>query len=843
MAEELARKIEPVNITTEMRDSYIDYAMSVIIGRALPDVRDGMKPVHRRILYAMNELGLTPERQFRKSVRIVGDVLGKYHPHGDASVYDAMVRMAQDFSTRYPTVTGHGNFGSVDGDSAAAMRYTEAKLGRISMEMLRDINKDTVDFMDNFDGSETEPEVLPSRFPHLLVNGSSGIAVGMATNIPPHNLGEVVDACIAYIDNPEISIQDLMHYLKGPDFPTGGIIMGRNGIRETYETGRGHILIRSKTEIIEHKNGKSSIIVSEIPYGVNKAKVIERIAHLVNNKKIEGITEIRDESDLKQGIRIVIEVKRDSNPNVVLNQLFKHTQLEETFGAIMLALVQDQFGRTTPKVLNLKDILVEYTNFQKEVIRRRTQFDLKKAERRAHILEGLIIALDNIDEIIELIRSSQSGQIAKEKLIERFNLSDVQSQAILDMRLQRLTGLEREKLNNEYAELQKNIKELKEILNNEKKLLGIIKEELLEIKRKYGDERRTDFADKPEELELGDYITEEDVVITMTHVGYAKRIPIDTYRSQRRGGRGIIGVNTRDDDFIEHLFTMSTHHYLLFFTNKGKVYRLKGYEIPEANRNSIGKAIVNMLPLESDERITALLPVKDFDERDMIMITKHGMIKKIALKELDSSRKNGLLAIRLRDGDELIGAHLIEGNQDLIVGTRNGYASRFNSSQLRRMHRNGMGVRAVRLRDQDYIVGMDIVTDDNYVLSVTENGYGKLTIGNQYNVQNRGGLGVTSHRLTDKNGKVIGFMTVDLDDEIILINNNGVIVRLATSDISQTGRSTQGVILMRLNDDENVVTMSKVYQQASTEEEEILFEAEEALDSIEEVEEILAHEE
>lgn len=841
MAEEL-RTIEPINITTEMRESYIDYAMSVIIGRALPDVRDGMKPVHRRILYAMNELGLTPERQFRKSVRIVGDVLGKFHPHGDASVYDAMVRMAQDFSMRYPTVKGHGNFGSIDGDSAAAMRYTEAKLDRISMEMLRDINKDTVEFIDNFDGSESEPTVLPSRFPHILVNGSSGIAVGMATNIPPHNLGEVVDACIAYIDNPDITVKELMKYLKGPDFPTGGIIMGKQGILDTYETGRGHIIVRSRVEIIKGKNGREQIVISEIPFGVNKAKLILKIANLVNNKKIEGISEIRDETDLKKGINIVIDVKRDANASVILNQLYKHTQLEDTFGAIMLALVTDKTGKSYPKVLSLPQILKEYLNFQKQVITRRTQFDLGKAERRAHILEGLIIALDNIDRVIEIIRASQDGKQAKGRLIDEFELSEEQAQAILDMRLQRLTGLEREKLDNEYNELQKQIAFLKEILNNEQKLLSIIKEELIEIKEKYGDERRTSFDSAPENLQIGDFIDEEDVVITLTHVGYAKRIPIATYRNQKRGGRGIVGVNPREEDFIEHLFTMSTHHYLLFFTNKGKVYRLKGYEIPEAGRNSSGKAIVNLLPLEKDEVITALLPVKDFDDRDLLMVTKNGLVKKTALKEFDSSRKNGLIAINLNEGDELISAHLVDNNEDIIIGTHNGYAIRFEPNLIRRMGRGAIGVRGISLREDDYVVGMDVVNDNDYILGVSEKGFGKLTEAKQYRPQKRGGRGVSTYKITEKTGKLSGLITCNLDDEIMLINNSGIVVRLSSNEISQTGRNTQGVRLMKLAEDENIATISKVYLYASSEEEKELFEGQEALEVLEEVETTIENE-
>ncbi len=835
MAENI-NQIEPVNITTEMKDCYIDYAMSVIVGRALPDVRDGLKPVHRRILYAMNELGLTPEKQFRKSVRIVGDVLGKFHPHGDASVYDAMVRMAQDFSMRYTTVRGHGNFGSIDGDAPAAMRYTEAKLDRIAMEMLRDINKDTVDFIDNFDGSETEPVVLPSRFPHLLVNGSSGIAVGMATNIPPHNLGEVVDACVAYIDNPDISVAELMTYIKGPDFPTGGTIVGTEGVRKMYETGKGPILVKSKVEIKEAKNGRHQIVISELPFNVNKARLILSMANLVNSKKIQGITEIRDESDLKKGINIVIDVRRDANANVILNQLFKHTQLQDSFNATMLALVQDKRGKSTPKILTLRDILREYLDFQKEVISRRTRFDLNKAESRAHILEGLIVALDNIDEVIGIIRASHTGAEAKTRLTERFELDDVQAQAILDMRLQRLTGLEREKLESEFKSLQEKIKELKAILNDEGKLLALIKEELLEIKSKYSDERRTGFERKRKELETGDYIKEEDVVITITHAGYVKRIPVDTYKSQKRGGRGIQGVNTRENDFIEHLFTMSTHHHLLVFTNKGLVYRLKGYDIPEATRNSSGRSIVNLLPLDSDEKITAVLPVREFDdERYLLSVTRDGLVKKTKLNEFNTNRKNGLNAINLREGDEMIAAHLIGEDQDIIIATHDGYAIRFNCKDVKSVLRYSQGVKGISLRPGDYVVGVALVSPGQKVLSVTENGFGKLTVEDEYRRQNRSGRGILTYKITDKTGKMTGFVAVDDEDEVMLINSDGVVVRIMAKDISVVGRNTQGVRLMRLNGDQKIATISKVYHMAGKDDEaqedlEVLVETEKELE-------------
>lgn len=808
--------IRPVNIEDEMKNCYIDYAMSVIIGRALPDVRDGLKPVHRRILFAMSELGMTPDKPFRKSARIVGEVLGKYHPHGDSSVYYAMVRMAQDFSTRYMTIQGQGNFGSVDGDGAAAMRYTEARLGKIAMEMLRDINKDTVDFIPNFDGSEEEPEVLPARFPQLLVNGSSGIAVGMATNIPPHNLGEVIDGTVAFIDNPEITIEELMTHIKGPDFPTAGILLGKAGIKEAYRTGRGRVKIRSKVEIMENKRGRKQIVVSEIPYMVNKAKLIEKIAELVKDKRVEGISDIRDESDLKKGINIVIDLKKDANETIILNQLYKHTQLQDTFGIIMLALVDGQ-----PKVLNLKQVLYHYIEHQKEIIVRRTKFDLKKAEARAHILEGLRIALDHIDEVIALIRAAADGKEAKIQLVERFALTEIQAQAILDMRLQRLTGLEREKIENEYAELMKLIAELRAILADEQLVLNIIKEELTEIKRKYNDARRTSFDIDVEDFDVEDLIEEEEVVITMTHIGYVKRISTDTYRSQKRGGKGITALSTRDNDFVEHLFTTTTHHYLLFFTNKGKVLRLKGFEIPEAGRTAKGTAIVNLLQLEPDEKITTMIPIKEFTEDQfLVMATRYGIIKKTPLSEYDSSRKNGIIGINLRDDDELINVRIVHNTEDIVMGTQKGYAIRFKSEDARSMGRTSIGVRGIDLRAGDVVVGMDIVSDEDCVLCVSEKGYGKLTQGNEYRAQNRGGKGVQTYKVTNKTGELVGFCVLSAGGEIMMINNQGVVIKLEGDGISKVGRNTQGVRLMKLKENERIATISKVYKEDPEDDEE-----------------------
>ena len=803
----VAKNLRDVKIEDEMKNCYIDYAMSVIIGRALPDVRDGLKPVHRRILYAMYQMGMTPDKPFRKSARIVGEVLGKYHPHGDSSVYDAMVRMAQDFSTRYLTVNGQGNFGSIDGDGAAAMRYTEAKMTKVGVEMLRDINKDTVDFIDNFDGSEQEPSVLPARFPHLLANGSQGIAVGMATNIPPHNLGEICDGTIAYIDNPDITVDELMQTIKGPDFPTAGVILGKSGIRDAYSTGRGRIKVRSKVDIQQTKRGKQQIIVSELPYMVNKAKLIQKIAELVKDKTVEGITDIRDETDLKHGIRIVIDLKRDTNATIILNQLYKHTQLQDTYGVIMLALVDGQ-----PKVLNLKQILYYYVEHQKEVVVRRTKFDLKKAEARAHILEGYRIALDNIDAVIKIIRESHDAKIAKARLMDNFTLTDIQAQAILDMRLQRLTGLEREKIEEEYAALTKKIAEYRAILADESLVLGIIKDQLVELKEQYGDARRTSFDVDIDDFDMEDLIKEEEVVVTMTHIGYVKRIPADTYRSQRRGGKGISALSTRENDFIEHLFTCSSHDDLLFFTNKGKYYNLKAYEIPEGGRTARGTAIVNILDLDSDENITTMIQIKDFEELNkyLTMATKMGLIKKTPLSDYSSSRRNGINGIKLKEGDELINVRIADDTEDVVMGTHEGYAIRFHVKDVRPTGRTSMGVRGIALRPDDAVVGMDILSEDCKVLCVAEKGYGKRTSGDEYRIQNRGGKGVQTYKCSKKTGKLVGFNVIEDGGEIMMINNEGVVIKLKTDDITQIGRSTQGTRLMRLKGDERIATICKV---------------------------------
>jgi DNA gyrase subunit A len=814
----VAKSLKDVKIEDEMKNCYIDYAMSVIIGRALPDVRDGLKPVHRRILYAMHQMGMTPDKPFRKSARIVGEVLGKYHPHGDSSVYDAMVRMAQDFSTRYLTVNGQGNFGSIDGDGAAAMRYTEAKMSKVAMEMLRDINKDTVDFIDNFDGSEKEPSVLPARFPHLLANGSQGIAVGMATNIPPHNLGEVCDGTIAYIDNPDITVDELMQTIKGPDFPTAGVILGKGGIRDAYSTGRGRIKVRSKVDIQQTKRGKQQIIVSELPYMVNKAKLIQKIAELVKDKTVEGITDIRDETDLKHGIRIVIDLKRDANATIILNQLYKHTQLQDTYGVIMLALVDGQ-----PKILNLKQILYYYVEHQKEVVVRRTKFDLKKAEARAHILEGYRIALDNIDAVIKIIRESRDAKIAKARLMENFTLTDIQAQAILDMRLQRLTGLEREKIEEEYAALEKKIAEYKAILADEQLVLNIIKDQLRELKENYGDPRRTSFDIDMDDFNMEDLIKEEEVVVTMTHIGYVKRISADTYRSQKRGGKGISALSTRENDFIEHIFTCSSHDDLLFFTNKGKYYNLKAYEIPVGGRTARGTAIVNILDLDSDENITTMIQIKDFDEpgKYLAMATRQGLIKKTALSDYSSSRKNGINGIKLKDGDELINVRIADDSEDIVMGTHEGYAIRFHVADIRPTGRTSMGVRGINLRSGDEVVGMDILSDVSDVLCVSEKGYGKRTPAEQYRIQNRGGKGVQTYKCSKKTGKLVGFNVIDDGGEIMMINNEGIVIKLKTDDISKIGRSTQGVRLMRLKGDERIATICKVQNEEPEDEEQM----------------------
>ncbi|WP_238907119.1 DNA gyrase subunit A [Clostridium sp. YIM B02506] len=809
-------KVVPVDIRNEMKKCYIDYAMSVIVGRALPDVRDGLKPVHRRILFSMHELGIRPDKGYRKCARIVGEVLGKYHPHGDSSVYDALVRMAQDFSMRYMLVDGHGNFGSVDGDSAAAMRYTEAKMNKISSEILRDINKNTVDFIDNFDGEEQEPVVLPSRFPNLLVNGSSGIAVGMATNIPPHNLGEIIDGTIMLIDNSEVTVLDLMSKIKGPDFPTAATIMGKNGIREAYETGKGKVIVRAKADI-EEENGRHRIVVTEIPYQVNKAKLIENIADLVKDKKINGIYDLRDESD-RDGMRIVIELKRDANPSVVLNLLYKHTKMQDTFGVIMLALVDNE-----PKVLNLKEILVHYINFQKQVITRRTEFELSKAEERAHILEGLKIALDNIDEVISIIRGSKNSEIARNTLIERFALSEKQSQAILDMRLARLTGLERDKIEDEYNELMVLINRLKDILGSEVKLLEVIKEELLEIKSRYVDERRTQIEKQENEIDLEDLIQEEDIVITLTHSGYVKRIAADTYSAQKRGGKGIQAMTTKEDDFVDHVVVTSTHSDVLFFTNRGRVYKVRAYEIPDAGRSAKGTNLVNIIPIEQDERVETVLSIKDPNlEGYLFMATKNGIVKKTPLSEFKNLRKNGLIALNLRDEDELLKVKLTFGDAKIIIVTQDGYAIKFSEKDVRPMGRTASGVKAISLRKNDIAVCMDIATDDEELLVISENGFGKRTPLTEYKTQNRGGVGLITYKVAEKTGKLVGASVCKKDDEMMLINTSGVAIRINVADISITSRSAMGVTLMRTLGEEKVVAVAKISSADSSEKNEIL---------------------
>lgn len=799
------QKIIPIDIEAEMRKSYLDYAMSVIVSRALPDVRDGLKPVHRRILYAMNELGLSPDKPHRKSARIVGDVLGKYHPHGDTAVYDAMVRLAQNFSTRYLLVDGHGNFGSVDGDGAAAMRYTEARMAKITTELLRDIGKETVDFRLNFDETLEEPKVLPSKYPNLLVNGSSGIAVGMATSIPPHNLGEVIDGTITMIDNPEVGVDELLQSIKGPDFPTGAIIMGKESIREAYRTGRGKVIVRAKTEIEQTNRGKMAIIVTELPYQVNKAKLIEKIAELVRDKRLEGISDLRDESD-REGMRIVIELKRDSNPNVVLNNLYKHTQLQDTFSIIMIALVNDE-----PKVLNLREVISHYLDHQKEVITRRTQYDLRKAEERAHILEGLKIALDNIDAVIRLIRGSKTTAEAKEGLMNSFELSEKQAQAILDMRLQRLTGLEREKIEEEYTELIKLINKYREILANERLVYQIIREELTEVKENYNDERRTEIRASADEIDLEDMIEEQNVVITLTHFGYIKRIPEDTYKIQKRGGKGVTGITTREEDFVEHLFTTSTHDNLLFFTSKGRVYSIKAYEIPEAKRQAKGTAIVNLLQLQTDEKIKAVIPIKDFTpDNYLVLVTKEGIIKKTELSQFESIRKSGLIAINLREDDEVISVKKTAGDAELILVTTHGMSIRFNEKDVRDMGRTAMGVKAITLNAGDRLVGMELAEEGKDILVISINGYGKRTALEEYKTQSRGGKGIKTYNITDRTGELVTAKVVEEDDEIMIISLLGVVIRLKAKGISRMGRHTQGVTLMKTTKDDKVVAVAKV---------------------------------
>ncbi len=815
MADLPNRGVQGVNISTEMKTSFLDYAMSVIVSRALPDVRDGLKPVHRRILYAMQDLGNTADKPHKKSARIVGDVIGKYHPHGDSAVYDTMVRMAQDFSYRYMLVDGHGNFGSVDGDSAAAMRYTESRMSRIAMELLRDINKDTIDYQDNYDGQEREPIVLPSRFPNLLVNGTSGIAVGMATNIPPHHLGETIDAVLALADNPEITTEELMEIVPGPDFPTGGIILGRSGIRRAYETGRGSIIIRGKVEIEQESNGKETIIVKELPYQVNKARLIEKIAEFVRDKKIEGISHLADESD-RNGMRIVIEVRRDANANVLLNNLYKQTALQSSFGVNMLALVDGQ-----PKILALKEILYHYLNHQKVVIRRRTQYDLNRAEDRAHILEGLRIALDNIDAIIALIRASKTTEEAKSGLIEQFNLSERQAQAILDMRLQRLTGLERDKIEEEYNALQLLIAELRAILADENKLLEIIREELLEVKERFDDKRRTEITvGGAEMIEDEDLIPVENLVVTLTHNGYIKRLPASTYRSQRRGGRGIQGMGTNDDDFVEHLLNTSTHDTILFFTSKGRVFRTKGYEVPEFSRTAKGLPIINLLGVDKEEKVTAMIPVSEFEEdKYFFFVTQNGIAKRTPVSAFANIRANGLIALTLREEDELIGVKMTSGTEDIVIGTREGMLIKFNEEDIRSMGRVAGGVRGIRLREGDIAVGMDVVSEGKEILVVTEKGFGKRTPEADYRIQSRGGYGLKTLHVTERNGALVAMKAVDGTEDLMLITIHGILIRMDIKDISVIGRSTQGVRLIRLGDEESVATVAKVEKDDEHEEE------------------------
>ncbi|HIY55589.1 MAG TPA: DNA gyrase subunit A [Candidatus Dorea merdavium] len=810
MEDNIFDKVHEVDLKKTMEDSYIDYAMSVIASRALPDVRDGLKPVQRRILYSMIELNNGPDKPHRKSARIVGDTMGKYHPHGDSSIYGALVNMAQEWSTRYPLVDGHGNFGSVDGDGAAAMRYTEARLSKISMELTADINKDTVDFMPNFDETEKEPTVLPARFPNLLVNGTSGIAVGMATNIPPHNLKEIIDAVVKIIDDQiadkeETTIEEILQIVKGPDFPTGGTILGTRGIEEAYRTGRGKIRVRAVTNIETMANGKSRIIVTELPYMVNKARLIEKIAEMVRDKKIDGITDLSDQSS-REGMRVVIELRKDVNANVLLNQLYKHTQLQDTFGVIMLALVNN-----VPRVMNLLDMLNHYLKHQEDVVTRRTKYELNKAEERAHILKGLLIALDHIDEVISIIRGSQTVQIAKAELINRFDLSDVQAQAIVDMRLRALTGLEREKLEAEYNELVKQIEHLKAILADRKLLLGVIKEEILAIKEKYGDERRTSIGFDEYDISMEDLIPREDVVITMTKLGYIKRMSEDTFKAQNRGGKGIKGMQTLEEDYVEDLLMCNTHHYIMFFTNTGRVYRLKGYEIPESSRTSRGTAIINLLQLMPGEKITAVIPVEYYSEKAFLMMsTKKGLIKKTPLKEYANVRKVGLAAITLREDDELIEVKFTNGHQEVILATKYGQCIRFKEQDVRCTGRTSMGVRGINLADRDEVIGMQLASQGTDLLIVSEKGMGKRTLMDEFTAQNRGGKGVKCYKITEKTGNVVGIKGVNEQDEIMIINTEGIIIRMLCSGISILGRVTSGVKLINLKEGDTVASIAKV---------------------------------
>ena len=816
-----AGRLKPRDIEEELKTSFISYAMSVITSRALPDVRDGLKPVHRRILYSMVELGVTPDKPYRKSARIVGDVLGKYHPHGDSAVYDAMVRLAQPFNTRYMLVEGQGNFGSVDGDGAAAMRYTEARLSKLSMEMVRDLDKETVDFYPNFDETLMQPDVLPSRFPNLLVNGSAGIAVGMATNIPPHNLGEVVDAVVCMLDNPECTVDDLMQYIKGPDFPTGGVILGKRGIYDAYHEGRGKIITRAKSEIEEMHNGRQRIVVTEIPYQVNKARLIEKIAELVHDKRLEGISDIRDESD-RSGMRIVIELKRDVNANVVLNYLYRHTQMQETFGAIMIALVDG-----TPKVLSLRQIIHHYIEHQESVITRRTQYDLDKALARSHILEGLLIALDNIDEVIALIRASADGNVARNGLMERFGLTEKQAQAILDMRLQRLTGLERERLEAEYAELEKQIAYYQAVLADEQLVRGIVKDEILEIKRKYADERRTEISALEGEIDMLDLVQEEDMVITMTHFGYVKRVSMSAYRAQKRGGKGVSAATTREEDYVEQMFVTSTHDQIMFFTNRGRVYQMWCYEIPEAGRAAKGTAIVNLLQLDGGEKVTAMVdvPEEKLQGSYLMMATRQGTIKRTELSEFVNLRKSGLIAIVLREDDDLIGVALTDGRREVLLGTRDGMSIRFAETDLRPIGRNAVGVRGIELAEGDRVVAMSIVEEDTDVLAITENGYGKRTAIEEYRLQSRAGKGIKAMNLTDKTGGLAGQLLVRSDEDILIITDDGTIIRTPVDSIPLHGRATQGVRLMRVAEGSRIMSIERAEQEP--EEDELIPEGEE----------------
>ncbi len=812
----MPNRITDVNLTSQMKNSFLDYAMSVIVSRALPDVRDGLKPVQRRILYGMNELGVTPDKPYKKSARIVGDVMGKFHPHGDSSIYEGLVRMAQDFSYRYMLVDGHGNFGSVDGDGAAAMRYTEAKMSKIAVEMLRDINKNTVDFHDNYDGTEKEPDVLPARFPNLLVNGASGIAVGMATNIPTHNLGEVINGLHLLMDNPDITTEGLMKAIPGPDFPTGGVVMGKSGIRKAYETGRGTIIVRAKVDIEEQKNGKQRIIVHEIPYMVNKAKLIERIAELARNKDIDGITDVNDETD-RDGMRIVIDVRRDASAEVILNNLYKMTLMQTTFNFNMLAIVNG-----APKILSLKQILQYYLEHQEAVVRRRTEFELKKAQNRAHIVEGLRIALDHIDEIINIIRSSQTSEVAKNELMSNYGLSDRQAQAILDMRLVRLTGLEREKIEDEYQKLMAAIADYKDILAHRERINQIIYDELMEIQKRFGDERRTELqVGDITNIEDEDLIEEEDIIVALTHNGYIKRLPVDEFKSQHRGGRGVKGMGVHKDDFIEQLISSSTHDMLLFFTNSGKVYSMKGYEVPEYGRTAQGIPIINLLGINNKEKISAVINVShetNDDDKYLFFTTKYGTVKRTPVTEFKNIRSNGLKAINLHENDELIDVEVISDEQPMIIGTHNGYALSFKSSVVRSMGRSAAGVRGIRLRGEDYVIGAAPLNPGSNVLVISENGFGKQTAASEYPIKGRGGLGVKTVNVTEKNGPLVGLTTVNGDEDIMLVTDQGVIIRFGIKSVSQTGRSAIGVHLIKMDNGARVATIAKVDKEDDSEE-------------------------